>query len=47
MVQAAVKQLDSGDIFPKMDFKLADGTSLMLPVKDDGLWRAYFDDQKN
>lgn len=38
MAQTEVKKLDSGDLFPKMEFKLADGTALTLPEKNDGTW---------
>jgi peroxiredoxin len=38
MAQTEVKKLDSGDLFPKMEFKLADGTALILPEKDGGTW---------
>jgi peroxiredoxin len=39
MAQKEVKKLDSGDFFPKMEFKLTDGTALTLPDRDDGIWR--------
>lgn len=38
MAQTKVKKLDSGDLFPKMEFKLADGTAVTLPEKESGNW---------
>ena len=38
MTQSEVKKLDRGDLFSKMEFKLADGTALTLPEKDGKTW---------
>ncbi len=38
MAQTEMKKLDSGDLFPKLKFNLADGTSLTLPRKEEGAW---------
>ncbi|MBW6486926.1 MAG: hypothetical protein K0B01_12335 [Syntrophobacterales bacterium] len=38
MAHIEMKRLDSGDLFPKMNFNLTNGTSLMLPRKDEGTW---------
>ena len=32
MAQTEVKKLDSRDLFPEMELKVIDGTSLMLPT---------------
>jgi hypothetical protein len=38
MAQTEVKKLDNGDLFPKMEFKLTDGTAVTLPEKESGNW---------
>ena len=38
MAQTEMQKLDSGDLSPKMEFKLADGTALTLPEKDGETW---------
>lgn len=38
MSQTEVKKLDSRDLFPEMELKVIDGTSLMLPNKKGGTW---------
>jgi peroxiredoxin len=38
MAQTEVKKLDNGDLFPKMEFKLTDGTAVTLPEKESGHW---------
>ena len=38
MAQIEGKKLDSGTPFPKMEFKLTDGTSIMLPEMTVGQW---------
>lgn len=38
MAQMEVKKLDKGDLFPKMEFKLVDGTKSMLPDKANETW---------
>jgi len=38
MAQTEMKKLDGGDLFPKMEFKLTDGTTLTLPEKESGNW---------
>ena len=38
MAQTEVKKLDSRDLFPEIELKLIDGTSLMLPEKEGGTW---------
>ena len=38
MAQTKITKLDSGDLFPKMEFRLTDGTALTLPEKDGGTW---------
>jgi len=38
MAQTEVKKLDSRDLFPEMELKVIDGTSLTLPEKEGGTW---------
>jgi len=38
MAQIEGKKLDSGAQFPKMEFKLTDGASIMLPEITAGQW---------
>lgn len=38
MAQTEVKKLDSRDLFPEMELKVIDSTSLMLPNKKGGTW---------
>lgn len=41
MAQTEVKKLDSRDLFPEIELKLIDGTSLMLPEKEGGTWSVF------
>ncbi len=38
MAQIERKKLDSSDLFPKVEFKLTDGSSLVLPEMTAGQW---------
>jgi hypothetical protein len=38
MAQMEGKKLDSGDLFPKIDFNLTDGTKVTLPEKSLETW---------
>jgi peroxiredoxin len=38
MAQTQERKLDSGDLFPKMELKLTDGTTLVLPEMTQGSW---------
>jgi len=38
MAQVEGKKLDCGDLFPAMEFKLIDGTTLTLPKAIEGKW---------
>jgi peroxiredoxin len=38
MAQSEVRKLDRDDLFPKMEFKLTDGTVVTLPEKESGNW---------
>jgi peroxiredoxin len=38
MAQTQQRKLDSGDLFPKMELKLTDGTPLVLPEMTKESW---------